>query len=232
MAKIILIETATEVCSVALAVDNEIISLRENHEGLTHSTNAAKFVDEVLKEANMGVSDIDAVAVSSGPGSYTGLRIGVSLAKGLCYGADKKLIAVNTLTSMAYGLKEQGQVEGEVLLCPMIDARRMEVYAAIFECDFTEIQKTEAVVIDENSFLPYLEKQNVVFFGNGAEKTKPVITHPNATFADNFVISASSLLVPASEKFAKQEFEDVAYFEPFYLKEFYTTTPKKNILGV
>ena len=228
----ILIETATEVCSVALAVDNKIISLRENRQGLTHSANAAKFVDEALAEAKLQMQDIDAVVVSSGPGSYTGLRIGVSLAKGLCYGADKKLIAINTLTSMAYGLDVKYIEAGNTLLCPMIDARRMEVYASIFGKDYSEIKTPEAVIIDENSFQPYLDKQKVVFFGDGAAKTTSTITHPNTIFVDDFKISATSLLQPAIEKFDRNEFEDVAYFEPFYLKEFQTSTPKKNILGL
>lgn len=232
MANMIMIETATDVCSVALVIDDEIKCVQENREGRTHAAEAAVFVDLVLKKEKMEVSQLDAIVVSSGPGSYTGLRIGVSLAKGLCYGANIKLIAISTLTSMAASLAVRKDIPQAHLLCPMLDARRMEVYAAVFTTNMDTVQETEAIILDENTFEKHLSNHKLVIFGSGAEKTKQIIQHSNAIFIDNFQLSAASMLQPALEKLRAGDFEDVAYFEPFYLKEFMTTTSKKNILGL
>jgi tRNA threonylcarbamoyladenosine biosynthesis protein TsaB len=223
MSLLLLIETATTSCSVALAQDDAIIALREIDQRNIHAEVITVYIDEVFKETGKLIANIDAVAVSSGPGSYTGLRIGVSTAKGLCFSLDKPLITIETLSSMAHGLIARGGVETtpDTLLCPMIDARRMEVYTALFDSTGKEIKATAAEIIDENSFADVLAKNKVIFFGDGAEKCRTTLNYqPNAIFVDGFANSARDLLVPAIQKLNHQAFADVAYFEPFYLKDF------------
>jgi len=223
MSLLLLIETATTSCSVALAQDNAIIALREIDQRNIHAEVITVYIDEVFKETGKQIKDIDAVAVSSGPGSYTGLRIGVSTAKGLCFSLDKPLVTVETLSSMAHGLIARGNVEikPNTILCPMIDARRMEVYTALFDSNGNEIKPTAAEIIDENSFADVLGEREIVFFGDGADKCKTTLSYQfNAVFAGAFANSAQDLLVPANRKLNQRDFADVAYFEPFYLKDF------------
>ncbi len=226
MASILNIETATRVCSVALAIDGTVKSIRESHVANSHSELITLFVDEVMNEAGIPFPQLDAVSVSKGPGSYTGLRIGVSTAKGFCYALDKPLIAINTLKAMAAGMAKL--VKGEnFLLCPMIDARRMEVYAAVFNTELEEIKPTEAVIVDENSFSELLSANKIIFAGDGAPKCKEVLSHqPNATFTDEFHPSTAYMTELSEQKFRQNDFEDIAYFEPYYLKDFVAGIPK------
>ena len=228
MALILNIDTATEVCSVAIARDGRLVATRENGEGLNHSTLLGVYVDEALREARLTVEDLDAVAVSMGPGSYTGLRIGVSLAKGLCFGGGKPLIAVGTLNALAHAAIER--TGEDALYCPMIDARRMEVYAAVFDRQERTVREVGAVVMDEHSFSDLLSASPVYFFGNGSDKVRSVLTHQNARFLSGVTTSALNMMALAEQKFTAGEFVDVAYFEPFYLKEFVATTPKHKVL--
>ncbi len=225
MSLLLLIETATTSCSVALAADNNILALREINQRNIHAEVITLYIAEVFKEAGLAYALLDAVAVSCGPGSYTGLRIGVSTAKGLCFSLDKPLISVETLAAMAHGLisRKEINIEPNTLLCPMIDARRMEVYTAIFDAHGKQIKPTSAEVINENSFDDLLSTQQMIFFGDGAEKCKATLGHnPNALFINmvDFVNSARDLLSPALQNFNNNNFVDVAYFEPYYLKDF------------
>ncbi len=231
MATILCIETSTEVCSIALERDGSLIGLKENTEGLNHSILAAPYIDELLKEQSLSANDLDAVAVGMGPGSYTGLRIGVSLAKGLCYGANLPLIAIPTLQALAMEaiFQFQNSAESPIALIPMIDARRMEVYSATFDPKGEPLTETEALIIDEHFAEEFLEKGIVLLFGNGSEKAKSIITSPNARFLDSIHATARSFAPLAEARFNAHQFEDVAYFEPYYLKEFITTTPKKRL---
>lgn len=188
-------------------------------------------IDELLAMADLKPSSIDAVAVSMGPGSYTGLRIGVSVAKGLCYALDTPLLAISTLQAMAVGMIKMHRIENShdkrILFCPMIDARRMEVYSALFDSDNQQIRDVKAEIIDQSSFANELIESKVVFGGDGAAKCKPTLAgKPGALFLDDFHPSAAYMTVLAEEKFARQEFEDVAYFEPFYLKDFIAALPR------
>lgn len=227
MALILNIDTSTSVCSVALARDGKLTALKENNEGLNHSVLLGTYVDEILQENGLNAQDLDAVAVSMGPGSYTGLRIGVSLAKGVCFGASKPLIAVHTLLALARSVS--ARLKENALYCPMIDARRMEVYTAFFDRDNNTVVDTKAEIIDGNSFASLLAEQPVYFFGNGSDKIRNVLVSPQARFLTGVETSASNMTELAEEKFNAGEFEDVAYFEPFYLKDFIATTPKKKI---
>jgi tRNA threonylcarbamoyladenosine biosynthesis protein TsaB len=236
---ILYIETATQVCSVALSTDGEIVQIRETRDKNSHSTTITVFIDEIMKAAGMAFSALDAVAVSKGPGSYTGLRIGVSTAKGICYAIDKPLIAVGTLQSMAAGAingmesRLVGTPSLPILLCPMIDARRMEVYNGLYDIDLKPASDIRAEIITESSFAKELLQHQVWFFGDGADKCKPVLgNHPNARFIDDFQLSASFMINPAEEKYEKKEFEDVVYFEPYYLKDFIPGIPKVKGLNV
>ena len=235
MAFILNIETSTEVCSVSFAQNGLTLFKKETLEGLNHSKILTVFIEELLTENNIKTKMIDAVAVSKGPGSYTGLRIGVSVAKGLCYGLDIPLISVNSLEILgifAAHHQEKYLVEKEnypVLFCPMIDARRMEVYTALYNSKGEEINPVSAEIIDENFLSGLLEKHKIMFFGNGAEKCKNLITHKNAVFDGPMTTSAEYMQVGAEEKFNKKHFEDVAYFEPFYLKNFVATIPKNKV---
>lgn len=237
MALILNIETATEVCSVNLARDGEVVTERESLEGLNHSKLLTVFIDEILSESNIKPAELDAVAVSKGPGSYTGLRIGVSVAKGLCYALDIPLISVGTIEAMGKYAAEnrkqylpEGVNAGNVLFCPMIDARRMEVYTALYNAEGENIEPVSAKIIDKDSFSEYLNRQPVLFFGNGAEKCKTAITHPNALFYGPLGASARFMINLTEMKFNKKIFEDVAYFEPFYLKDFVATIPKNKVI--
>ena len=227
MAFILGIETATEVCSVALFSNQNLLALREWKEGNKHANELTTLISEVVKEASISLNQLDAICVSMGPGSYTGLRVGVSTAKGLCYTLNKPLIAVNTLESMAQVfVSNNPNYNG--LVCPMIDARRMEVYTALFNNNGEPVRETEAKIIDETSFAQDLQLGNIAFIGNGAEKCREVIEHSNAQFHGDLRCSAVGLGKLAGEKFNAKQFEDVAYFEPFYLKDFVGTTPKKK----
>ncbi|MBW4889295.1 tRNA (adenosine(37)-N6)-threonylcarbamoyltransferase complex dimerization subunit type 1 TsaB [Mucilaginibacter sp. HMF5004] len=223
MSLILLIETATTSCSVALAMDNQIIALREINQRNIHAEVITVYIHELFIESGKKIEELDAIAISSGPGSYTGLRIGVSTAKGLCFALDKPLIAVDTLSAMAQGYKTRGdiQISNDTLLCPMIDARRMEVYTAILDQSGTVIKPTAAEIIDENSFAGQLKENKVIFLGDGAEKCRTILEYnPNAQFDGTFVNSAQDMAVIATKKFNEGIFADIAYFEPYYLKDF------------
>lgn len=226
--RILLIETATQVCSVAIAEGGRIVAKRESEEPNAHSSHLAPFIDEMLHELNIAAKDIDAVCVSSGPGSYTGLRIGVSSAKGICYALGIPLISVPTLLGMA-ALYYRQHPEYHGMVCPMIDARRMECYTMIVENETLNIIKdTQADVITEGIYNEYLDRGEVVFIGDGAEKTRSVLgTHPNARYDADFRLLAEGMLSMAEEKLQRGDTEDVAYFEPFYLKDF---VAKKSVV--
>lgn len=218
---ILQIETATTVCSVALSKDGEVLAVKQMDQRNIHAEVITLYIKELLTATGTKYSDLDSIAVSCGPGSYTGLRIGISTAKGLCYALDKPLIAIETLEAMAYGaITESELATGNILLCPMIDARRMEVYTAIFDTKGERIEPTTAEIIDENSFAELLNNNRVLFFGDGAEKCKETLSNPNARFLEGFTNSAAYLTKRATEKLGTKDFEDVAYFEPFYLKDF------------
>ncbi len=234
MTTILLIETATEVCSAAISCDGRILAAKETIEGYNHSEKLTVFIEELLKECNIPVTNLDAVCVSRGPGSYTGLRIGVSVAKGICYALNKPLISVGTLDALAYQVAQHPQDYGltlnsSTLLCPMIDARRMEVYTALFDDAGTPITGIEARIIDDNSYAPELDIREVIFFGNGAAKCKLVLNHPNARFPCDVHASARFMSALANNRYNLHEFEDVAYFEPFYLKDFVATLPRNKL---
>ena len=224
---ILSIETSTNICSVAVSVDGTNIFTREESEGPSHATLLGAFVKDAMDYIRNEKIKADAVAVSSGPGSYTGLRIGVSEAKGLCYGLDIPLISLNTPLIMA--AKVAQSVEKNTLLCPMIDARRMEVYAAIYDSELNIKRSICADIVDESTYSEYLKDNKIVFFGNGAGKCRDVLSHPNASFLDEIYPLAANMTPLAIEALKNQQFENVAYFEPFYLKEFVATTPKNKL---
>ena len=244
MKKIILIETSTSLCSVALAEDGAVTAYRESSAPKAHASLTAVFIQEVLEERGLKLADCDAVCVSKGPGSYTGLRVGVSTAKGLCFGSGKPLLAVGTLDTLVAQSTEveiPGQAgnddkdgndnkdgNGWKYIIPMIDARRMEVYSAVFTPDGRQISETTPVIVDENSFADYMSEGKVLFIGDGAGKCADVIKHPNAIFCQCNP-KASAMLKPAMDAYEKKQFEDTAYFEPFYLKEFVATVSKKKL---
>lgn len=229
---ILCIETATGVCSAALCDENRIISVAEAPPGMSHSSMLTVIIRDLLKEASVTAGQLDAVSVSKGPGSYTGLRIGVSVAKGIAYGAGIPLIGINTLTAMCHGYLAVNPLPegGNVLLCPMIDARRMEVYNALFTADGRMLKETSADIITETSYRDYLISGRIIFFGNGADKCRSTIKNDNAIFVSGFSLSASYLHLPSVNALREKRFEDVAYFEPYYLKEFIATIPKKLLL--
>ncbi len=218
MSYLLNIETATHICSVALSNNGKTIDLIESYEDKTHAELLTVFIEQILERNHIDSKNLDAVCVSEGPGSYTGLRIGISVAKGICYGLKIPLISIPTLEAMAFGAKNK--VSKHQILCPMIDARRMEVYTALYSSDLEIIEDTHAKIIDDNSFKEILENQALIFFGTGSEKCKSTILNPNAQFIDKTYISASNMSSLGFEKFKNKEFENVAYFEPFYLKEF------------
>lgn len=232
MATILHIETATNICSVALSYNEKILALKETEKANTHTELTTVFIQEVLAEANVDINLIDAVAVSMGPGSYTGLRIGVSVAKGLCYALEKPLISVGTLTSMAHGAMQQfTDRDNTTLFCPMLDARRMEVYYAMFT-DKLEIFRTpQAEIMTEKSFEDLLYDHKIIMFGDGMNKCRSLFENCNkVSFLDNFLPSAKFMIMPALKKFNEHLFENTAYFEPFYLKDFIAGTP--NVKGL
>ena len=230
MACILHIETSTDVCSVALSEDGAVLFSKEDSNGPQHAVTLGVYVDEVLSMADSHAKRIEAVAVSCGPGSYTGLRIGASMAKGICYGRSLPLIALPTLKVLSVPVLLMDELPEDALLCPMLDARRMEVYSAIYDRALNAVKEVSADIIDENSYAEYLEKQPVYFFGHGAEKCKNVLTHPNAQFIDDIKPLASWMFPLADRAFYNSDFQDVAYFEPFYLKEFVATVAKNKVL--
>ncbi|MET6989032.1 tRNA (adenosine(37)-N6)-threonylcarbamoyltransferase complex dimerization subunit type 1 TsaB [Sediminicola arcticus] len=217
MALILNLETATTNCSVSLAKDGKVISIKEfDSANYSHAEQLHNYIKEVLREASFSLQDIAAVAVSKGPGSYTGLRIGVSAAKGLCFSLDVRLISIPTLESMA----RQLNVPQEHLIIPVLDARRMEVYSAVYDRDWQEIRSTEAEIITEVSFQSYIATNTVHVIGSGAEKCRGVLDHPNVIFDTAVVPSAREMAHLSQKKFEASDFENIAYFEPFYLKNF------------
>lgn len=225
MAIILNIETSTKNCSVSLANNGEILAIKElNNGNYSHAEVLHPFINEILKESGFSTSQIDAVAVSKGPGSYTGLRIGVSAAKGFCFAFEKPLISFDTLTSLSHAISID-----EGFIVPMIDARRMEVYSAVFDASNRRVREIRAEIIDENSFSEYLEKGKVYFLGDGSQKCKEVIHHANAFFVDDKFPSAKEMAKLSYEKYKKSDIEDVAYFEPFYLKDFVVIPEKKKL---
>lgn len=235
MALILNIETSTEVCSVTLARDGKPVFSKESSEGFNHSAVLTVFIEELFKENNIAVNSLDAVAVSKGPGSYTGLRIGVSVAKGLCYGLNIPLISVCSLENLGIyaathtELYFKNDEDTPMLFCPMIDARRMEVYTALYNQEGAEVKPVSAEIIDENFLEEQLENHKILFFGNGAEKCKNTLKNENAVFAGPEKTSADFMTTISEKKFAAKQFEDVAYFEPFYLKNFVATIPKNKV---
>ncbi len=216
MAYILCLETATTNCSVALANKGVILAAKEDYNHTySHAERLHLFIEDVMKEAGIGLSDLDAVAVSKGPGSYTGLRIGVSAAKGLCYALGIPLISIGTLRSLAHQIESKNG-----FIVPMIDARRMEVYASVFSHAYQEVRQTKAEIVSETSFEEYLNQDIVYFIGNGVSKFSEICSHKNANFIQNKLPSANEMTMISYEKFAIKDFEDVSYFEPYYLKDF------------
>ncbi|WP_421801133.1 tRNA (adenosine(37)-N6)-threonylcarbamoyltransferase complex dimerization subunit type 1 TsaB [Flagellimonas sp.] len=225
MAIILHLETATTNCSVSISKDSEMIVLKENNAAsYSHSEQLHVFIKEALKEASLSFSDLDAVAISKGPGSYTGLRIGVSAAKGICFSLDIPLISIPTLQSIA----NQVDLKPGELVIPVLDARRMEVYSCVYDNNYQEIRETRAEVINEESFVEYLGENKVYVMGSGAEKCRGVLQHPNFIFNESVVPSAKDMVSMAFEKYESKQFEDVAYFEPYYLKDFVLQQKKKK----
>jgi tRNA threonylcarbamoyladenosine biosynthesis protein TsaB len=229
---ILCIETATEVCSVAVCHNGNILALAEEKEGRSHASKLTPLIESALKNASTEMSALDAVAVSMGPGSYTGLRIGVSVAKGISFALQIPLIGIGTLAAMCRGFLQMyaSSYPQEALFCPMIDARRMEVFNAVYNTREEEIRSVKADIIDHTSFADLLAEHPVVFFGNGAAKCREAITNHNAFFCDDFILSASFLALLSDEAFKDERFEDKAYFEPYYLKDFIATIPKNQLL--
>lgn len=230
MNRIILIETSTALCSAALAEEGRIVSRRRSAEPRAHASQTAPFIKEMLDERGLSVRDCSAVCVSKGPGSYTGLRVGVSTAKGLCFGAGIPLLSVGTLDTLVWQALEGNMLpEGCRYVIPMIDARRMEVYTGVFTPDAVQTEPTVSQIVGGGTFAAQLAEGPVLFIGDGAEKCKTVIDSPNAHFV-SCCPEAAAMLRPAVAALQERRFEDVAYFEPFYLKEFIATVSKKSIL--
>lgn len=228
MAYILCIETATEICSVALINNDKIIAFEHDLTGNSHASKLHLIVENVLQKANISFNDLNAVAISKGPGSYTGLRVGVSAAKGYCYVLKIPLLSINSLLSLANGyLMQNPNYSG--LICPMIDARRMEVYCAVFDSNLNEILPTQAKIIDEHSFANELAQNEIIFIGNGAEKCNGKFETQNPKFEIGYVCNATYLSSLAHKAFEQKQFEDVAYFEPYYLKDFVGTVAKKLV---
>ena len=229
MSCILHIETSTSVCSVAVSEDSHVIFEQEDHSGPNHAERLGTMVDEALSFTDNHAIPFDAVAVSCGPGSYTGLRIGVSMAKGICYGRNLKLIAVPTLELMCVPVLLREMVEDDALLCPMIDARRMEVYAGIYDRALHEVRPVGADVVDAETYKQWLDEHPVYFFGNGAAKCMETINHPNAHLIEGIEPLAKWMQPLAERRLLNEQTEDVAYFEPFYLKDYVAKMPKKLI---
>jgi tRNA threonylcarbamoyladenosine biosynthesis protein TsaB len=236
MPRILLIETTGQSCSVALTGDDRILSLRENSEGMSHATLLTVFIEEIFREHGINGSQLDAVAVSMGPGSYTGIRIGVAAAKGICYATGKPLIAINTLQAMSWGMQEKLCNEksplannADLFFCPMVDARRMEVYLSLLNQQHEFVSEIQALILHENLYTEEFKNHPVLFFGSGSDKTRRLIQSPSAHFISGFLNSATHLLSPALQAFRESRFENTAYFEPFYLKDFVATVPKNKM---
>ena len=234
MSLILCIETGTDICSVGLSRDGELISLRESDEGCDHARNVALFVDELLRENDIAAEELSAVAVGMGPGSYTGLRIGVSFAKGLCYGLQIPLVAVGSLDSMVQVAREDHEAGiidvdnwNDAVLCPMVDARRMEVYTQMFDAQGQPLNEVKAEIVTEESFKEWRNERQLVIFGNGAAKCREVLN--DATYI-NVTPSARGLAALAHQRLEAGQTEDIAYFEPFYLKDFIIIPSKKKLL--
>jgi len=228
VALLLCIESAAEVCSVALARNGKVLACEESSRERDHAKLLAPLISSIFHQAAVCPQDLDAIAVSQGPGSYTSLRIGVSTAKGLCYGAGKPLIAVGSLQALAALAVQQGNVQPGDMLCPMLDARRMEVYTALYNVQGEPQSEVTAQVATEDSFAEILKTQRMLFFGSGAEKCRGVLQSSNAVFL-NVQASARGMVQLAEQKFAQQQFEDVAYFEPFYLKDFVAVKSTKRL---
>jgi len=227
MSCILNIDTSTSVCSVAMSQDGACLFSKEDHSGPNHASRLGGFVDEALSFTDNHAIPLDAVAVSGGPGSYTGLRIGVSMAKGVCYGRGVKLLSVPTLQLLCVPVLLQEKAEDGALLCPMLDARRMEVYSAIYDRSLREVRETRADVVDGETYREYLDQGVVYFFGNGAAKCMDVINHPNARLIRGIEPLAKYMYPLAEKRMAEGRCEDVAYFVPFYLKDFVAKQPRK-----
>jgi tRNA threonylcarbamoyladenosine biosynthesis protein TsaB len=231
---IICIETATNLCSVALCDSSGILSVKESNDQRSHASMLTVFIGEILQSNGIKTSDLEAVAVSKGPGSYTGLRIGVSVAKGIAFAASIPLIGIETTFSMFMGMSDRilktNDSDQDPIFCPMLDARRMEVYYALYKSTGEKIKEISAEIITEDSFSYLPESKKLILFGDGAAKCKNIIRRENALLADDFAMSAAYMHIPAFKALKTKQFEDVAYFEPFYLKDFITTTQRKNIL--
>ena len=228
------IETSTNICSVALSKGEQLLALKESEEDKAHARLLSIFIKQVFEESKLKIEDINAISISMGPGSYTGLRIGVSTAKGLCYGLNIPLIAINTLELLSCSAINSPFIKNEIkysdFLCPMIDARRMEVYTCLFNPLVNKIGNVSAEIIFENSFIKELENHRVFFFGNGADKCKNVINHKNAIFIDEIKPSAQSMIKRSLIKYKNKSFVNLPYFEPLYLKDFVPTISKKKFL--
>ncbi|NER09481.1 tRNA threonylcarbamoyladenosine biosynthesis protein TsaB [Muriicola jejuensis] len=224
MAYILQLETASTNCSVSVAENGILLGSREhNSPSFSHSEQLHLFIEEVIAQSGISIHDLDAVAVSKGPGSYTGLRIGVSSAKGLCYALGIPLISTATLRSLALQKKVR-----EGVLIPMLDARRMEVYTAVYSADLTELEPTKALILKKDSYLDYANKGPVHLLGSGASKCRGLLDHPNFEIDDSLVPSSTTMCEEAFEKFKGKQFEDVAYFEPYYLKDFILQSGSKT----
>ncbi|MEM7484127.1 MAG: tRNA (adenosine(37)-N6)-threonylcarbamoyltransferase complex dimerization subunit type 1 TsaB [Bacteroidota bacterium] len=225
MAKILNLETATTNCSVSVSEGDTIIALKEHNAiNYSHAEQLHVFIKEALEKASLSFSELDAIAVSKGPGSYTGLRIGVSAAKGLCFSLDLPLISVPTLESMA---RQENALDGEFII-PVLDARRMEVYSAVYNKDYTEVRETKAEIVDEKAFSEYVTSNNVYVIGSGAEKCKELLKDSSFIFDASVVPSAKDMALISHKKYQNGLFEDVAYFEPYYLKDFILQGKKTN----
>lgn len=234
MALILNIESSTEVCSVTLAENGVIIQTLENLAGQNHAMLVTKYIQEIFSNQGLTIDKLNAVSVSGGPGSYTGLRIGVASAKGICYALGIPLIAITSLAAMSHHVIENNAEynlpkDKELLFCPMIDARRMEVYTAVYNRNLKMIREIKADIIDHLSFSAYLGKGKMVFFGNGAAKCRDTIAHPNACFLDCITTSAKYMAILSEKAYQDRGFVDIAYYEPFYLKDFVATIPTKNV---
>jgi tRNA threonylcarbamoyladenosine biosynthesis protein TsaB len=232
---IVCLETSTNICSVALCNSLGVVAVRESSENKSHASQLTIFIQELLAQEGLMAADLDAVAVSKGPGSYTGLRIGVSTAKGIAYAASIPLIGVETVLSMYYGIddtiRRKYRTDETSLFIPVIDARRMEVYYSILTSEGRIVKGISAEIIDDGTFSNIPDSVRLLIFGDGASKIKQVIKRANVEFADEFRMTAGYMYEPAYKSLREKRFEDIAYFEPFYLKDFITSRPKKNILG-
>ena len=229
MALILHLETASPVCSVALSRNGQIAGIRETDEDKSHATRLTLLIAEILEENNLTAAGLDAISLSLGPGSYTGLRIGTSVAKGLAYATGKPLIGLPTLQILASGFRA-AHPDTEGLLCPMLDARRMEVYTSLYTTGLEEVLPVEAHILEPGSFREFLDSGLVWFFGSGSDKSRGIIDHPNARHGGAFPLSASFQATLAEEAFGQKQFLDTAYFEPHYLKEFIASIPKNKVL--